>query len=441
MTKQPSKMEQRYRDLTPKSRELFDETSRYLVGGESSTGFMSPYPSYVTHGEGCYLYDVDGRRLVDFVNGTFVLPLGHNHPAVRRAIEEQVARGTMFTFPSVTARDLARELVERIPSIDRLRFAASGSEAVMFAVRMARIFTGRTKIAKMQGGYHGTVDPLWIGVAGEPGPLAGTPDFPGMAPGTNESVVMLPFNHAEECVRIIEEHAGDLAIVAVEPIMGSTGMIPPRPGFLEALREVTARHGVVLLFDEMISFSVARGGAQEHYGVTPDMTTTGKAIGGGMPLAVFGGRADIMEIADLFARSDRPRVVQLATYGAHPVSLAAGYAAVRAMTPDVYAHLHRLGDRLRQGLIDLFSRLEAPMQVSGVGHLFGIYWTPDEVWDYRTASASNHDVTTELSLSMINRGYFMSHRARGCLSAAMTEEHVDGFIDAMEASLAEIELP
>ncbi len=441
MSDPPSRMEQRYRDLTPKSREYFEETSRYLVGGESGTGFMFPYPSYVTHGEGCYVYDVDGRRLVDFVNGTFVLPLGHNHPAVRRAIEEQVAKGTMFTFPSVRAKDLARELVERIPSVDRLRFTASGSEAVMFAVRLARIFTGRPKIAKMQGGYHGTFDPLWIGVAGEPGPLAGTPDFPGMAPGTNESLVMLPFNHPEECVGIIEEHAGDLAVVAVEPVMGSTGMIPPQPGFLEALREVTAAHDIVLLFDEMISFSIARGGAQEHYGVVPDMTTTGKAIGGGMPLAIFGGRADIMEIADLYARGDRPKTVQLATYGAHPISLAAGYAAVQAMTPEVFAHLHRLGDRLREGLKNLFTRVETPMQVSGVGHLFAIYWTPDEVWDYRSASASNHDIINEISFSMISKGYFMSHRARGCVSAAMADEHIDGFIDAMEASLQEIDLP
>ncbi len=442
-SQQPSKTEQRYRDLTPASRRAFEETSRYLVGGESGTGLMFPYPSYITHGDGPYVYDLDGRRLVDFINGTFVLPLGHNHPAVRAAIQQQAEKGTIFTFGNAIAQDLARELVERIPSVERLRFTVSGSEAVMFAVRLARVHTGRQKIAKMQGGYHGTFDPLWTGVTGDPGPLEGKPDFPGMAPGIQNGIVILPFNHPDECVRIIEQYAGELAVVAVEPVMGSTGMIPPEPGFLEALREVTRKHGIVLLFDEMISFSIARGGAQEYYGVTPDMTTTGKAIGGGMPIAMFGGRADIMAAADLWTRDGKPKVVHMATYGGHPIAIAAGIAALRQMTPDVYQRLHRLGKRLRDGLNALFARLEAPMQTSGVAHLFAIYYSREPVWDYKTATASyqNQGILNDISLGMIGRGYFMSHRARGCLSSAMSEEHVDGFVDAMEATIKELGLP
>ncbi|MBI3743728.1 MAG: aminotransferase class III-fold pyridoxal phosphate-dependent enzyme [Chloroflexi bacterium] len=348
----------------------------------------------------------------------------------------------MFTFPTTLVRDMARELVERIPSVDRLRFTASGSEAVMFAVRLARLYTGKTKIAKMQGGYHGTFDPLWTGVAGEPGSLAGQPDVPGMIPGVKNNLVILPFNHAERSVQIIEENAKDLAIVCVEPVMGSTGMLPPKPGYLEALRDVTRKHNIVLLFDEMISFSIARGGAQEFYGVTPDMTTTGKAIGGGMPLAIFGGRADIMERADLWTRDGKPKAVQMATYGAHPLSLAAGHAVLQQLTPEVYTKLHRLGDRLRDGLKGLFARREYPMQVSGVGHLFGIYCSRVPVWDYATVQASNLQmITTDITLGMLARGYFMSHRARGCLSAAMSEEHVDGFIDAMDQTLKEVDWP
>ncbi len=441
-SQQPSKMEQLYRRATPVSRRYFEETSKYLVGGESGTGFMFPYPSYITHADGCYLYDVDGRRLVDFVNGTFVLPLGHNHPAVRQAIREQASRGTMFTFPSTLAKDLAQELVERIPSVERLRFTVSGTEAVMFAVRLARIYTGRKKIAKMQGGYHGTTDALWTGVTGEPGSLAGKPDFPGMIPGVQESIVILPFNHAGECVRLIEEHASDLAVVLVEPVLGSTGMVPPKQGFLEALREVTAKHGILLLFDEMISLSIARGGAQQYYGVTPDLTTTGKAIGGGMPLAIFGGRADIMSVADLWGPRTKPVVVQLATYGAHPIALAAGLATLQNMTPEVYQKLHRLGDRLRNGINAIAARLEAPVKTSGVGHLFAFYWSEEQPWDYKTVTASyaNQQALNEISLGMISRGYFMSHRARGCVSAAMNDEHIDGFLDALEQTIKDLDL-
>jgi len=440
MNQQPSPMDQRYRDLTPKSRALFEETTRYLVGGESGTGFMFPYPSYITHGEGCHLYDVDGRTLVDFINGTFVLPLGHDNPAIRQAIQDQAAKGTMFTWPATHAKDLAAELVERIPSVDRLRFTASGSEAVMYAVRLSRIFTGRRKIAKMQGGYHGTTDALWIGVTGEPGSMADQPDPPGMAIGTTENLISLPFNHADEAVRIIERHVDEIAIVAVEPVLGSTGMIPPAPGFLQALREVTARLGIVLLFDEMISFSIAHGGAQELYDVMPDLTTTGKAIGGGMPIAMFGGRADLMEIVDLYARNDKPKAVQLATYGGHPIALAAGLACMRQMTTAVYEHLHALGDRLRSGLATIAKQREVPLRVTGVGHLFGMYWTQSEVYDYATVNTSDWDVLNEISLAMVSKGYLMSHRARGCLSYPMTNQNVDNFLDAFEESLKELDL-
>ena len=383
---------------------------------------------------------MDGNRLVDFMNGSFVLPLGHNLPAVRRAIARQVKNGMFFTFPSTVELDLAKELVSRVPSIEKVRFSVSGTEATMYATRLARAYTGKNRIAKAVGGYHGTHDGLWIGVgrASGNGEIAAPP---GVLPQARDELVFLEFNDIEASVQAIEEQAETLAAVIVEPVMGAGGLIPPVPGYLESLREVTQRLGVVLIFDEMISFSIARGGAQEYYGVLPDMTTTGKCAGGGMPIGVFGGRADIMDLLDP-TKSDTgyATVSHVATYGGHPLSMVAGLAYLQAMTPEVYATLHRLGDQVRSQLRNLFTRLEVPMRVTGVAHLFGFHWTNQEVSDYRGASTSNREVIHDICVGLISKGYFPSTGARCCVSAAMTERHVRGFVGAMGETLHELDL-
>ncbi len=429
-----------YRERTPKSRKMFDEVSRLIPGGVTGTGFLHPYPSYIVRANGCYLYDVDGNRLTDFMNGSFVLPLGHNHPKVRQAIREQMKNGMFFTFPSIVEQDLAREIIDRVPSIEKVRFSVSGTEATMYATRLARAFTGRTKVAKAVGGYHGTHDGLWIGV----GRAAGTGDISvpaGVLPEARDELVFMEFNDTEGSVAAIEGEKDNLAAVIVEPIMGAGGLIPPAPGYLEALRDVTARHDIVLVFDEMISFSIARGGAQEFYGVTPDMTTTGKCAGGGLPIGVFGGRAEIMDLLDpTKTPTGYAKVSHVATYGGHPLSMVSGLAYLQAMTPEVYARLHHLGDLVRSELRHLFARLEAPIQVTGVGHLFGFHWTVQDVTDYATASSSDRDTIHDICLAMISKGYFPSSGARCCVSAAMTERHIRGFVRAMEETLHELDL-
>ena len=429
-----------YRERTPKSKKMFDEVSRLIPGGVTGTGFLHPYPSYIVRANGCYLYDVDGNRLTDFMNGSFVLPLGHNHPKVRQAIREQMKNGMFFTFPSIVEQDLAREIIDRVPSIEKVRFSVSGTEATMYATRLARAFTGRTKVAKVVGGYHGTHDGLWIGV----GRAAGTGDISvpaGVLPEARDELVFMEFNDTEGSVAAIEGEKDNLAAVIIEPIMGAGGLIPPAPGYLEALRDVTARHDIVLVFDEMISFSIARGGAQEFYGVTPDMTTTGKCAGGGLPIGVFGGRAEIMDLLDLTKTSTGyAKVSHVATYGGHPLSMVSGLAYLQAMTPEVYARLHHLGDLVRSELRHLFARLEAPIQVTGVGHLFGFHWTVQDVTDYATASSSDRDTIHDICLAMISKGYFPSSGARCCVSAAMTERHIRGFVRAMEETLHELDL-
>lgn len=435
-----AKAEAMYRKRTKASRKTFEKARRRIPGGVTGTGFMHPYPSYIARANGCYLYDVDGNRMVDFMNGSFVLPLGHNNPRVREAIRRQMKNGMIYTFPSVVEQDLAQELIDRIPSIEKVRFAVSGTEATMYATRLARAYTGKNKVAKVVGGYHGTHDGLWIGVGRAAGGT-GINVPAGVIPEAREELTFLEFNDAEGSVKGIEADKDALAAVIVEPVMGAGGLIPPAPGYLQALRDATRKRGIILIFDEMISFSIARGGAQEFYGVTPDMTTTGKCAGGGLPIGVFGGREDIMDLVDpMKSPTGYAKVSHVATYGGHPLTMVAGLAYLQQMTPKVYKRLHSLGDMVRGELRQLCARLEVPMQITGVGHLFSFHWNDRPVTNYKTASASDRDIAHFICLALISKGYFPSSGARCCVSAAMEERHVHGFVQAMEESLHELDL-
>jgi glutamate-1-semialdehyde 2,1-aminomutase len=267
-------------------------------------------PVYLDRGDGCYVWDVDGNRYIDFINTHFFLPFGHNHPDVRRALLAQVEKGTHFQ-PNQVEVEHAELICERVPSIEKLAFCVTGSEATMLALRVGRVYTGRPKIAKMLGGYHGTNELLLTGNGVfppqetedfyDPVPFAGA----GVLGKAVEDVVLLSFNDPEQCERAIEENKHDLAAVIVEPMLGTNGMIPPRDGFLQFLRDITRQYGIVLIFDEMITLQLSRGGAQEYYGVIPDMTTCGKSIGGGMPIGGVGGREQIMAAFDMM-RYSRP---------------------------------------------------------------------------------------------------------------------------------------
>ena len=429
------RLEEQYRRLTPRSRRVYEQTRKWIPGGTGGgLGFLRPYPTYIRRAEGCYLYDLDGRRLVDLVNGSYSLPLGHNLPEIRDAVTAQLQHGMFFTAPSELEHQLARLLCERIPSLEKVRFTASGTEATLFALRLARAITGRPKIAKMVGGYHGSHDSVEVGTGRSP--VLRRDISPGLSRGIASQVVLLPFNHHQECEHRIMAHKDELAAVIVEPVLGSGGMIPPGDDFLTFLRDLTRRQGILLIFDEMISSPLATGGAQEYYRVVPDLTAAGKAMGGGMPMGVFGGRADIMALVDPAPRG-RPLVGHIATYGGHPLSMASSIALLEALTPQVHRQLHKLGNQIREGLRKLASDLSVPLQVTGAGHLFAFHWTKHEVVDYETAKTSDFEVIRSITLSLLNRGFFISGRARCCISTALTEEHVKQFITAMRESLLE----
>ena len=356
VTAQPiGRSELRYRERTPASRAAFERNQKAVPGGvPAGLGVMLPYPLYIERAEGCHVWDADGHRLVDMLNGDWVFPLGHGNPKINAAITAQLRKGITFCQPEPDLQyALAQLIQERIPSMERMRFTTSGTEATMMALRVARAFTGRPKIAKIMGGYHGTHDASVIANG-----RYSDPTFVprGLIPGTREGVVLLPYNDVTESERIIREEAKDLAAVIVEPMLGGSGMIPARQEYLERLRSVTAQCGVVLILDEVVTCTLGPHGAQGRTGIVPDLTTLGKALGGGLPLGAFGGRSDMMDLVDSALHPfDRP-VRHASTVGGIPLCLAAGVAQLEQLTPEVHAHIEALGDQVRSGVGALATR-------------------------------------------------------------------------------------
>ncbi|RCX33225.1 aspartate aminotransferase family protein [Thioalbus denitrificans] len=435
----------RYRERTPRSAALMAEAVRHLPGGDTrSTLFYPPYPLFIKHGEGCWLTDVDGHRLLDLSSNHTALVHGNRNPGVLAAVADQLTHGSCFPGPSATQVELAGLIHGRIPSVERLRFTNSGTEATLNAVRAARAFTGRGRFAKMEGGYHGSQDPMMVSTHPDPaaaGPLdcpRAVPSSLGLAPGTLEEVLVLPFNAVAETRALIEAHADGLAAVIVEPVQGSAGMIPAEPAFLAMLREVTAAHGILLIFDEVVCFRLAPGGAQAWYGIRPDLTCLGKMIGGGFPLGVFGGRADVM--AQFDPREQVPRVPHPGSLNANPVSLRAGISALEQLDAGACDRINRLGERLRAGLQSLFDAHRLSARVTGAGSLFGIHFTGAPVRSYREVMGADPGRRHTLFLGLLNEGVMLDPRGAGCVSTAMGETEVERFLAATRRVLERIDL-
>ena len=412
-----------------------------MPGGTTrTTTYFDPYPLYITRGEGCRIWDADGIERIDVLGNYTAMILGHAHPKVVEAIRKQAALGTGFAAANPVEVQLAELLCERVPSLEAVRFCNSGTEATMFAMRLARAFTGRPKIARIEGGYHGTHD--YAEVSTHPDvDRAGPPDAPiaqadsiGTPSWALEQTVVLPFNNPDAAEAIIRREAGGLAAVILEPIIGAGGVIAATPAYLERLRSVTAELSILLIFDEVISLRVAPGGAQELYGVMPDLTTLGKIIGGGLPVAAFGGRAHVMELLD---PRRKPNLAQGGTYNGNPLGMAAGLAAMTELTPDVYEDLNRKGARVCEQLTEVLATHGVRAQVNGVGSLFAIHFTDQPVVDYRTKASSDQKVTHEFFLGLVNHGVLMAPRAMGSLSTPMEEADLERFIDAVDAVVAE----
>jgi glutamate-1-semialdehyde 2,1-aminomutase len=378
-----------------------------MPGGVNSParafGAVGGSPLFIDRAEGPYLFDIDGRRLIDYIGSWGPMILGHAHPEVIEAISNAAQRGTSYGAPTEAESALAEQIIEAVPSIDKVRLVNSGTEATMSAIRVARGATGRNKVIKFAGNYHGHVDSLLV-AAGSSAATLGVPDSPGVTPGAGADTIVLSYNDCAGVNKAFSEHAGEIAALIMEPVVGNMGCVPPTAEFLACVREATTKDGAILIFDEvMTGFRLAMGGAQELFGVTPDMTTLGKIVGGGMPLGAYGGRADIMDQV-----LPAGKIFQAGTLSGNPVAVAAGSATLRLLKADPpYEYLETQGARLAAGLSAAASAAGIAHQVQRVGSMMTLFFNGQPVTDWQTADQSDRGAFGRYFWGLIDEGIYM----------------------------------
>ncbi len=424
-------IESRYLSLTPASARLAAAAAEVLPGGSTrDTVQRRPHALYLRGGAGGRVVDADERALVDLWFNATALPLGHADPRVAAAVAPWLTHGSAFYAPTGLEIDLAREIRRRLPSAERVRFTNSGTEAVMLAARVARAFTGRPVVAKFEGSYHGSWDDVAWSVGGGGGPRDAPEPVPatGGLTGHAGRVLVLPYNDLDATAGLLARRAQSIAALLVEPIANRMGLVLPEPGFLAGLRDLCDRHGILLVFDEIISFRLGYHGAQGLAAVTPDLTTLGKLVGGGYPVGAVAGRADVMAVTE----PGRPdRVSHAGTFTANPVTMAAGLATLDAWTPDVIDRVNAEGERVRAALRLALEGL--PFQVTGAGSLFKICATLHPIVDQRTSEEADAEWEELASLALVNEGFLLTTRLHGCLSTATTADDADALVAAVRS--------
>ena len=424
------------RDISTSIR-LFEEAEKVLPGGVSSPvrafRAVGGHPLFIEKGEGAYLFDVDGNRYVDYVLSWGPLILGHAHPSVVEALNEAVQRGTSYGAPSELEIKLARKIQDFMPAIEMLRFVNSGTEATMSALRLARAFTGRDKIIKFEGCYHGHADLLLV-QAGSGVATLGLPDSPGVPEGTVSDSLVAGFNDIESVERLLDEHSGEVAALIIEPVAGNMGVVPPALDFLEKLRELSDEHGVLLIFDEvMTGFRVHRGGAQALYGVTPDLTTLGKVIGGGLPVGAYGGRREIMELV-----APCGDVYQAGTLSGNPLAMAAGLATLTELQNDqLWAAMQARVETLAEAIFQIASEKGVPVYQTRVGTMFSTFFTEAPVQDWSSAQSCDLARFSTFFHSMLSQGIYIapSQFEAGFISTVHDERTMSRSLDAARIAI------
>ena len=421
-----------------KSDALFSEAQALIPGGVNSPvrsfRAVGGTPPFIRRGLGSHIWDIDGNEYIDYVGSWGPLVLGHAHPAVVQAVQEAAARGTSFGAPTEAEVELARLINRAVPSMEMLRLVSSGTEAAMSAVRVARAFTGRNKIVKFAGCYHGHADGLLV-KAGSGAATHGVPTSAGVPPSYAAETLVADYNDIPSVERLFEAHAGEVAGVIVEPVAGNMGVVPPAPGFLQELRRMTQQHAALLIFDEVITgFRVGYGGAQALYGVTPDITCLGKIIGGGLPVGAYGGRRDVMEVV-----APLGPMYQAGTLSGNPIAVAAGIACLKALRePDVYQRLETLAARLADGLREVAQRREIPMTVNRVGSMLTAFLCQEPVTTFAEVEQADTAAYGRLFHALLKRGVYVapSQYEAAFVSLAHSVEDIEATLEATTAALA-----
>jgi glutamate-1-semialdehyde 2,1-aminomutase len=437
-------IESQYRSRTPKSMELDSKAKQSLPGGDTRQSvYFDPYPTYMISGDGCHITDADGNRYIDFMNNYTSLIHGHNTSAINEAVAKQLSHGTIFGAPHESQFELGKLLCSRVPSIDKVRFCNSGTEATMFAIRAARAFTGKDTIIKMEGGYHGTHDLAEASVspsiedAGRTDKPKLVPYSKGIPAASFANVVVVPFNNIEATKAAIHASKREVAGIILEPVMNAAGTIPATKEYVDFLREITKEEGILLLFDEVATFRLSFGGAQGHYQVSPDLSAVGKIIGGGFPIGAFGGREDIMSMFS----PQKGALHHAGTFNGHPISMVAGLAAMRQMTTETFARINALGDMMRSGIRKVFSESGIKGHASALGSLLTIHYTTREIKNYRDARVARDEAKNLpdlMHLCLMNRGIFLAARGQLALSTPMGEKEINLALQALKDACTEL---
>ncbi len=424
-----------------RSREEYDRARQYLPGGVNSPAraFSSvrEEPIFIERAEGCKIYDIDGNEYIDFVNSWGPMLFGHCQEDVLEAVSEQLDKGTSFGAPTIVETEMAEEIVSLIPSVDRVRMVNSGTEATMSAVRLARGYTGRDKIVKFTGNYHGHGDSFLIKAGSGPATL-GLPDSPGVPEDLAQLTISVPYNDKQAMKEVFAQQGDDIAAIIMEPVAANMGVVPPQSDFLQFLREITNEHDALLIFDEVITgFRIAAGGAQEYYEVDADLTCLGKIIGAGFPVGAFGGKQEVMDEV-----APTGPVYQAGTLSGNPLAMTAGLQMMKLIQQEgVYEELKQKADYLRSGMEKLKETINLPLSINQVGSLLSLFFTEEKVIDYDTASDSDTELYAEYFQNMLQNGIYIapSQYEAMFVSLAHSREELDETLNVMETALRSCE--
>jgi glutamate-1-semialdehyde 2,1-aminomutase len=424
-----------------RSKSLFEKAKQYIPGGVNSPvrafRAVGGNPVFMKRAKGAYLYDEDGNEFIDLINSWGPMLLGHAHPAMEEAVKEALSNSASFGAPTAREGEMAELICSLVPSVEKVRMVNSGTEATMSAIRVARGFTGRDKIIKMEGCYHGHGDSFLI-AAGSGALTFGTPDSPGVTRGTAKDTLIAPFNNLPAIEKIIAENKDEIAALILEPVVGNMGCVLPRPGYLQGLRSLCSQHNIVLIFDEvMTGFRLAIGGAQELYQITPDMTTLGKIIGGGLPVGAYGGKKEIMDFV-----SPVGPVYQAGTLSGNPLAMAAGLSMLRYLSrdPSIYEKINNSTLQLVQGIQSQLNTAGLPFTLNQVGSMFTLFFTDKQVVDFETAKTADAARYGVYFQAMLRQGVYLppSQFEAIFISAAIDKKITDRILSASEVALQEV---